>query len=211
MSKLLAPNHGPLKKACIDSLRSVSWNNTEIYGDYLAQTYYYVNHSERLLALAAALFSNEDRPLMRRFFKHLKEESAHDQLLIKDIESLGFLIKDFPERAETKMFWETQYYKIEHEDPAALLGYIYFLEDLACDICPELTKLLTPLYGKTAVRFLKLHGEEDPDHVEKAYQQILKLHPDRQRAIAQNYEQSARAYCLMISAIATEKTRLKSA
>ncbi|MFA5583120.1 MAG: iron-containing redox enzyme family protein [Bacteriovoracaceae bacterium] len=213
MTKFLAPNHEVLKKESKDSLRSLVWDNSEVYADYLAQTYYYVNHSERFLALAAALFKNEDRLLMRRFFKHLGEESAHDQLLLKDIENLGFNIKDFPEHPETKMFWETQYYKIQHEDPATLLGYIYFLEDLACDICPELTKLLLPLFGEKTVRFLKLHGEEDPDHVEKAYEQIMKLAPERQELIAMNYEQSARAYCQMITAVAVARSKklLKSA
>lgn len=211
MSKLLAPNHSQLKQKCLDSLRALSWDSVEVYADYLAQTYYYVNHSEKLLALAAALFNNEDRSLMRRFFKHLSEESAHDQLLINDMRKLGFNLESLPERSETKMFWEGQYFKIEHQDPAALLGYIYFLEDLASDICPELTKLLVSLYGIDSVRFLKLHGEEDPDHVEKAYQEILKLNPERQRLIALNYEQSALAYLQMIRAIAEAKAGLKSA
>lgn len=207
MSKFLAPNHKFLKSACIDGLRSLSWSEPMIYADYMAQTYYYVNHSEKFLALAAALFANEDRVLMRRFFKHLGEESAHDQLILKDLEGLGFKLDDFPEKAQTKMFWEAQYYKIEHVDPASLLGYIYLLEDLACDICPELVKILTPLYGAHSVRFLKLHGEEDPDHVEKAYEQIKKLSSARQLLIAQNYEQSAHAYCQMISTVGSDQKR----
>lgn len=207
MTKFLVPKHKLLKDDCMDALRRVSWSDSYVYANYLAQTYFYVNHSEKFLALAAALFPNEDRALMRRFFKHLGEESAHDQLLLKDIQSLGYRIEDFSENPETRIFWETQYFKIEHVDPAALLGYIYLLEDLACDICPELTRLLIPLYGEAAVRFLKLHGEEDPDHVEKAFEQIQKLSRERQIIIAQNYEQSAYAYCQMIGAVEQLKDR----
>lgn len=206
MSNLLVPSHQLLKEMSKEMLRNVNWTSPRVYANYLAQTYYYVNHSERFLALAAALFTNEDRKLMRRFFKHLGEESAHDQLLIKDIENLGFSLKDFPEHPQTKMFWETQYYKIEHQDPAILLGYIYFLEDLACEICPELTKILMPIYGEKSVRFLKLHGEEDPDHVEKAYQEIKALNVERQDIIAENYEQSAIAYSLMIAQLEKQES-----
>lgn len=204
----LAPHHFFLKDSSMTILRALPWNDKHSYANYLAQTYYYVNHSERLLALAAARLGNEDDLMQRRFFKHLSEESAHDKLLLNDLKSLGFQLEDFPEASETKMFWETQYYKIEHQDPAALLGYIYFLEDLACSICPELTKLLTELYGKKCVSFLKLHGEEDPDHVTKAYEQIKKLSPERQRIITLNYEQSAIAYHQVIAACIRGETSL---
>lgn len=207
----LVPNHVFLKELCMNVLRELSWSDKEIYADYLAQTYYYVNHSERLLALAAARLNNDDLLMQRRFFKHLSEESAHDQLLIHDIKKLGFSLSDFPESAETKMFWETQYYKIEHQDPSALLGYIYFLEDLACDICPELTKFITSIHGNKCVSFLKLHGEEGPDHVEKAYQQIKALSPERQKIIALNYEQSAIAYHQVITACIRSHTQVRAA
>lgn len=196
----LAPNHVFLKDLSINTLRELPWSQKEIYAQYLAQTYYYVNHSERLLALAAARLNNEDSLMQRRFFKHLSEECAHDKLLLRDLSALGFELADFPELPETKMFWETQYFKIEHQDAAVLLGYIYFLEDLACTICPELTKMLTNLYGSKCVVFLKLHGEEDPDHVEKAYDQIKSLSPERQVLISSNYEQSAIAYHQVIAA-----------
>lgn len=190
-----------ISELCKKTLNQIDWSNKDVYAQYLAQSYYYVHHSEKLLALSIALFSTEDRPLQRRFIKHLSEENAHDLLLLSDLKNLGYQISDIEEMPATKIFWETQYYKIEHQDPAALLGYIYFLEDLACQVGPELTSKLEALYGRKPVSFLKLHAEEDPDHVTKAMALIDSLPPERRKAIVINHEQSMRAFCLMLEEI----------
>lgn len=186
---------------CTRLMKDINWSNKDVYAQYLAQTYYYVNHSEKLLALCIALFKNEDRSMMRRFIKHLSEESAHDQLLLNDLKNLGYSIDDIEESSATKIFWETQYYKIEHEDPAILMGYIFFLEDLAGQVGSSLTQEVETLYGKKCSTFLRLHAEEDPDHVEKARSLIQSLPVSRQVAIARNHEQSMRAYCMMMEEV----------
>lgn len=190
-----------LDKHCIDLFKNLNWSDKNIYAQYLAQTYYYVNHSERLLALCVGLFSNDDRKLQRRFIAHLGEESAHDQLLLNDLKNLGFNIKDLEELPSTKSFWETQYYKVEHCDPAQLLGYIYFLEAFAAEVVPETTKKLEALYGRKCTTFLRLHAEEDPDHVEKALAFIESLPLARQKEICINHIQSMQSFSHMMKEI----------
>ncbi len=182
-------------------LKSFPWENKKAFGDYMAQTFYYVNHSERLLALAASRMSEEDRKIQRRFFVHLSEENSHDLMMKKDLENLGFSLEDFPERPETKIFWETQYYKIEHVDATALMGYILLLEDVACQICPWIYQQVEKSHGKKCGTFLRVHGEEDPHHVSEAVSVIDKLSDERKNIIFMNLIQSEIAYHSMITAI----------
>lgn len=188
----------------IESLKAFPWADKTCYGDYLAQTYYYVNHSERLLALAAALMTEEDRKMQRRFFSHLSEENSHDLMVKKDLENLGYNLEDFPERPETKIFWETQYYKIEHQDPSALMGYILLLEDVASTICTWIHLEIEKYHGKKCSTFLRVHGEEDPGHVDEALKVIEALSEVRKSRIYSNLKQSQIAYKNILSAIVEE-------
>lgn len=194
-------NYENEKNEMIEQLKKFPWNDKKCYGDYLAQTYYYVFHSERLLALAGARMNEADRKLQRRFFEHLREENAHDLMVKKDLENLGFSLTDFPERPETKIFWETQYYKIEHQDPSYLLGYILLLEDVASSVCTWLYKEVEKYHGKTCGTFLRVHGEEDPGHVEDAIKAIQSLSTERQNNIYSNLYQSRIAYSMMITGV----------
>ncbi|MBY0517847.1 MAG: iron-containing redox enzyme family protein [Bacteriovoracaceae bacterium] len=196
------PDYQKEKAELIEGLKSFDWSNKRQFGDYLAQTYYYVNHSEKLLALAAARMKNEDRKIQTRFFAHLNEENAHDLMVKKDLENLGFSLSDFPERVETKIFWETQYYKIEHIDPMALMGYILLLEDVATEVCPWIYRKVESFHGRNTGTFLRVHGEEDPTHVQDALNVIESLNETRKKLIFENLIQSKVAYCSMINSIA---------
>lgn len=197
-------NYEKEKMIMIESLKSFPWSDKASYGDYLAQTYYYVNHSERLLALAAALMNEEDRKMQRRFFSHLSEENSHDLMVKKDLENLGYSLEDFPEKPETKIFWETQYYKIEHQDPSALMGYILLLEDVASTTCTWIHQEIEKYHGKKCSTFLRVHGEEDPDHVDEALRVIEALSEVRKTRIYSNLKQSQIAYKNILSAIVEE-------
>ena len=82
----------------------------QCYGNYLAQTFYYVSHSTRLLAFAAGLMTREQEPHFRRFIRHISEESAHEVLAEKDLHDLNLTPNDFLQLPETRSLWETQYY-----------------------------------------------------------------------------------------------------
>lgn len=194
-------NYQKQKQEMIECLKNFPWDSKRATGEYLAQTYYYVRHSEKFLALAAALMSENDRRYHKRFLKHLSEENAHDLMVKKDLENLGYFLEDFPERPETKMFWETQYYKIEHEDPMSLMGYILLLEDVASDVCGLLAEKICQNHTNKASTFLRVHGEEDPHHVTEAREVIDSLTETRQKLIYANLLQSQKAYKQMIQAI----------
>lgn len=182
------------------ALRNYPWNNKRAYAEYLAQTYYYVSHSTRLLAASAARFSLEDQGLHKRFLKHTDEENSHELLALRDLQKLGYSISDFPELASTKTLYEIQYCKIEHTDPAALMGYILALETLAGNDLGWLKDKITGLYGIDCAKFIQVHADEDPDHIEKALKVIEGLRPDRLGDININIEQTAHCYNEMLIA-----------
>lgn len=176
------------------------WKSREFYADYMAQTFYYVRHSTRLLALAASRLNyEEEQKIHLRFIRHLGEESNHEKLALNDIAKLDFSINDFPELNSTRLFYEPQYYKIEHERPLALMGYILFLEALAQKVCPSITKKIAAFHGSKAGTFFHVHGEEDPAHVGEALKMINALEGADLRAIEINLVQSSYAYAQMVS------------
>ncbi len=179
------------------------WDNLDFVQNFLAQTYYYVNHSEKLLCLSMARLS-EDKEF-RRFKEHLIEESAHDRLAINDLKKFNSNINNHTEYATTKAFYQTQYYLIEHKHPLSLLGYILFLEELADQAGRSIHEKLEEYYSKTSA-FIKLHYEEDEDHVEEAKKLINTLPEEIKSIIYQNYDDSKKLYYSMLDQIVEEIT-----
>lgn len=180
------------------------WEDREPYGDWLAQTYYHVRHSTRLLAAATARFAFDARgqALHARFGAHIGEEAHHELLAEHDLRALGFALEQFPERHLTRTFYEPQYYKIEHLCPIALIGYIVPLEAAAAALGGAVLERLRSAHGKEAVSFVKVHAHDDPDHLEKAYAAIELAAPDERAIIETNIAQTAAGYAALLAEIA---------
>ncbi len=179
------------------------WERREAYAQWLAQTYFYVRHSTRLGALAASRFEIGERgdALHYRFAAHIGEEKKHEQLCLHDLKQLGLSIDDFRELPGTRMFYEPQYYKIEHQSPSALFGYIVALEAFGPAYGPQIVQTVTGAFGPKCAAFLKVHAEEDEDHIEKALAMIATV-PDRERSfVLENLEQTTHAYRALLAEI----------
>lgn len=186
----------------LEHVHKCDWADKAFYADYIAQTFYYVRHSTRLLALAASRLNYEDEQSFHlRFISHLREESNHEKLALNDLKFLGYKKEELPELPGTRLFYEPQYYKIEHERPLALMGYILFLEVLAQKACPALAERLSKQYGNRCATFFHVHGEEDPAHVEAALNLISNLNAADLESIQQNLVQSSFAYNNVLSAL----------
>lgn len=194
-------NYQDQKSEMIDCLKRFPWETKRATGDYLAQTYYYVRHSEKFLILAGGRLEGEDLRYRDRFLEHLAEERAHDLMVKKDLENLGYFLEDFPERPETESFWRAQYDLIMHDDPMILMGYILLLEDVASEVCGFLAERIGQYHTKKAATFLRVHGDEDPHHVADALDVIDTLSEDRQARVYANLLRSQEAYVQMIQAI----------
>ena len=108
------------------------WESEQFYAEYLAQTYFFVRHSTRLLALAGARCDAATRnSLHLRFLKHASEEKNHELVVLKDLMALGYRIEEYNEAASTKALYATQFYNIDYISPESFFGYIFALEGVA--------------------------------------------------------------------------------
>lgn len=175
------------------SFQTMPWTDLIFYKTWLAQSFYYTTHSTRMLAFAAGWSSTEDQKYYKRSVSHIREEQSHDLLAVRDLEKLGDQRENFAEFEVCRALWEPQFYKIQR-NPKLLLGYILALEELAVFSFPELYKKLTPLFGTDATHFIRVHAEDDPEHVEEALKQIQSCSPVEVAEIMKNYDQTCVLY-----------------
>jgi pyrroloquinoline quinone (PQQ) biosynthesis protein C len=194
-------------EACVSEMAAAGqafpWTNRVAYMGWLAQTYYYVRHSTRLLASAAARFPHDrvGDTMHVRFGAHIGEEKRHELLCLRDIQTLGGSLDSHPELASTRMFYEPQYYKVEHQAPSVLLGYILPLEVIAPQSGAQIVEQVTAAFGNKCARFLQVHAAEDVDHVQKALALLDALPSIERELIEQNMKQTALGYTNMLAAI----------
>jgi len=180
------------------------WDNKAAYAEFLAQTFYYVRHSTRLLALSAGMIPLGDRRSFDRYIKHISEERNHELLARRDLEALGFNLDEMLEMSSTRLLWEPQYYKVIHKSPMALLGYILPLEALAANEGGSVVQSLEAIYGSKCLNFLRLHGEEDIKHVKDAIALIESLDNENRMLVNENIEQTIMAYAQWLQSIAAK-------
>lgn len=124
--------------------------------------------SERLLERA---IEKSDGELREYFNKHYEEELGHAEMLAADLARLG--VNSIPRFHLAELMAGAQYYLIEHEHPAALLGYMAALEcsPMPLSAVDELERVHGPLNA------LRLHAERDPIHGPEIRQQLERLAP----------------------------------
>jgi hypothetical protein len=182
-------------------LRDFPWHNKRAYGDFLAQTYYYVCHTTRLLAVCASRIGVDREKLHHRFLKHAAEERSHHLLAERDLAALGASLDDYPERALTAAMYETQYHRAEHHSPTTIFGYILTLEGLAVVHGPAVYAAVSSAHSDAATSFVKLHTNEDPDHLESAFSLLETLSTAETMAIQANFKLTRDLYRALLSEI----------
>ena len=183
-----------------EALHAFPWSKREPYADWLAQTYFYVRHSTRLLAAAAARFPQDEAgdALHHRFARHMAEEKKHERLALHDIKQLGFDASVLIERDSTRMFYECQYYKVEHLGPTALFGYILALEVMSATHGPWVFDAASGAHGANAATFLKLHAQEDDKHTKEALGMLERLSTGEREETERNLRQSTYGYLTIL-------------
>ena len=124
------------------------WEDPYAYAMWLAQTYYMVSHSTRLVALAGACVKLGSEKLHARFVDHSREERGHQAVCVSDIQALGFELNDFPKTFQAQAMYQIQYYWIQFQGAASFFGYTLALECLAEQFGPQLaSRVLKEIVG----------------------------------------------------------------
>lgn len=195
-----------IKKTISDScneivvqLQKSPWEDKMFYAQWLAQTTYFVRHSTRLLTLCAAHCNEKQMHLHHRFISHAAEEKGHEKLSLMDLHHLGFNIDDIAEKNATMSLYQPQYFWIQFQGPTSFLGYIFCLEIIAKEAGPLLYPKIEEAYGPKATHFIRVHSEEDEDHVEKAFLILNDFTPSDIENVLKNLQQSCENYLNMLS------------
>lgn len=201
MTNSILEQYNRLMDRAKEELGAADWTDRRVYAGWLAQTYYFVRHSSRLLALGAASAKLHEDTLHRRMVSHLREEMGHDKVAALDIKNLGLSLDDFPELTTTRAFYQNQYYTLQNEPAASFLGWILFLEGVAATLGPKIHKVANETFGEKCSLFIKLHAEEDQDHIKSALEVAMKLTSEEAVFVVANMKQSADLYFRMIAEI----------
>lgn len=185
------------------------WEVREKYVTWLGQSYFFVKHSTRLLALSAPNCAFSNNKTHKRMAKHIFEEIGHETLAANDLLSLGMTVTDIKESPLTKAFYRLQYYGIERMGASYLMGYILFLEGVASVLGPSMLARVVSAHGEKSATFLKLHAEEDIGHVESAFENLEIANDTEARGILESLEISTSLYLTLLKAISDEPQKLE--
>ena len=82
----------------------------------------------------------------------------------------------------------------------SLFGYIFMLEGLSVAHGAWIYERVTQAHGKEAASFVKLHANEDEDHMEKAFDVVSQLGERELGLIRENYLFTCSIYRLFLEA-----------
>ncbi|MCB0412026.1 MAG: iron-containing redox enzyme family protein [Bdellovibrionales bacterium] len=172
--------------------REMDWADADVYANWLSQTYYFVSHTTRLLALAAGTALLNEQNYHEQFLYHLKEEAGHEKLALNDLKALEKEVS--PELSSTKQFYFKEYQLIREVGPIGLFGYMMYLENLAVYAGPGIYEAATKVHGKKAGRFLAVHINEDVEHVEVTLKTLNSIKQTDKDLICSHIEISSENY-----------------
>lgn len=195
-------------KSISNIYEKIDFSDETIYSQWLAQTYFFVRHSTRLLNLSAALTPFELQFFHLRANEHAVEEKGHERMIESDLKNLGLEINHFSENSSTQTFYQCQYYGIEHIHPLCFLGYVLVLESLPITLGVELLPIIEKKFGKNACSFVRVHSQEDVKHIKSLIAVFEKLNPEIITAIKDNLEQASYLYIQFLNEI-IEKSAVK--
>lgn len=174
------------------------WENKFAYATWLAQTFYMVNHSTRLVALAGAHAPLDRNFLHDRFVDHSKEERGHQLVCVSDLKSLGYSLAQIPCLSPSATMYQVQYYWIQFRGAVSFFGYTLALEALAECFGPEIYKRVSDAHGAQRAKFLKLHSDADVGHLEEAFKSLSKIDESEALLVLENMNLSSDIYREML-------------
>ena len=149
----------------------------------LASAYHMTHSVPRLLEEASQKFASKGHSILAQWaIEKAMEETGHDLLALRDIQSLGYdaeaVVKALvPPAAVVLINYFTR--SVQDDDPIDSVGYSYTMERLALGINEEYIQkveaLLTP--NTNATRCLRVHSSvgADTDHVEETVEMVAEL------------------------------------
>ncbi|MBN9755819.1 long-chain acyl-CoA synthetase [Pseudonocardia sp. Ae406_Ps2] len=169
-----------------------------VYAAYLRETYHLVQQTPYFLSAAA---SRAAEGWLQDWFLNLAiEERHHDRLCVQDLRRLGYdtdtYLSGLPGLGTWTMVGQN-HWLVSMKDPAALIGFAAATEGLGASLGPKVTEAMAGYpFARTALNFLKVHSEEDQEHIElvrKAFDRAATT-PERYQLMVTAWSYTLRAY-----------------
>jgi hypothetical protein len=189
-------------EAVVDEVAKVSrampWEDKDFYTQWLAQQFFLVTHTPRLLCSYALQVPLKARSEFDHILYHLKEETGHDGWLLKDLQKQGTSPAEFQQHPAGAALIKSQYYQIQFEHPITLCGYSQFLEYLSVVVAAEIAERVEKKFGPQTAIFLKGHAAVDVEHAEDGWKMLVNLPAELEARVLENLYMSATLYVQML-------------
>jgi len=151
-----------------DLMASTAVSDPRMTALYLTQVYHYAVHTPRHQALVGVNTKNENVKYMQYCFEHALEETGHELMALKDMQSLGFAVdKDsIPGRLpSTDLLIAFLYMEANSDNPVHHLGYGFWSEN-ACPFLSEFMANMMEAAGldRKQLTFYSSHVTIDENH-----------------------------------------------
>ncbi len=152
------------------------------YAQFLVRLYPLVSNFCPIMAAAAGHCADRAPGLRGFLYEHVQEERGHEQMVLNDLQALGWSTEQVPTMRPTaavQAILSFNYHGIAYEHPACVLGLVYVLELMSSlyggKVATAISnKLDLPL--SSGFTFLESHASLDEDHM--AALRLLLQHPD---------------------------------
>jgi len=145
--------------------------SVERYRKLLLELYQIVWHFNPICAAAASRMPDAHRELRYFLYRHMAEESGHEQWVGNDLQAIGVgeaaLLKHQPSPSTLALIGYN-YWGADRRDPCSVLGMMYVLEVIASVYGGAFASAMREsllLVGDRGVTFIGSHATLDADHM----------------------------------------------
>jgi hypothetical protein len=195
----------------IEIISQCPWEDKHFYSAWIAQQYFLVQHTTRLICLYSLRIPMENNQAYKDTLTHLKEESGHDQWLLNDLKKLNCSIDLFSPEIEINALIKSQYYQISYEPIVSFLGYSQFLELLSVRFANKVAERVENQFGKGSAVFLRGHAEADQDHIVEGFDRMKDCSNFEKSKIIENLNTTGALYNTTLFKLCDSLKNIKAA
>ena len=178
---------------------------TEDYQALLRNLRPQVVEGSRWISRCASSFDREHSALRSVILGHARDEHRDFEVLERDYVAAGGALEDIqnaPRNLGTEAFHAFMMHTASQPNPVGLLGAMWIIEGLGEKMAANWAERISELTGldERATAFLRYHGHNDDDHMDKLYGMLDKMAttPERAERIAKTARIVGRLYVLQL-------------
>ncbi|MBV2129373.1 iron-containing redox enzyme family protein [Arsukibacterium indicum] len=170
-----------------------------------------VIEGSRWISRCASSFDRDYSDVRSVIIGHAREEHRDYEMLEQDYVAAGGALTDIQKAARnigTEALHGFLMYRASQSNPVDLVGAMWIIEGLGQKMASDWAAQIDKSTGGDGsfTRFMRYHGANDDDHLQKLYQLLDRLcqNPSQLAAIVRTARVTARLYCLQLEEVDNE-------